>query len=858
MKLTQLRSAAFALVCLLGFGMASSGQTTTVTASHLKLSGYPIPSGQVLLTPVSTTGAPIAFADGTGAQNGPTAFVCQIVNGAIAGAITESGSVSGACTVPDATQTTPANILYEIQVVDQSSGLRTSGMQYTLQGVVGVSGATWPLDHYGPPAATTNISPLQATQGTTLPSPCVGPSIFILLNSGGTYQGSYTCVGGVEVAMSGSGGGSMVYPASGVPVSTGSAWGTSLTAPTSGLVGLTDTQSLTNKTVDGVSPASLAYLDATSSIQTQLNAKAATSSLGSAAYQPSSAFDSSGAAAAAIATVVVPGGKLILPASYTANELADFNFFQQSGSVLVDVSGKNACSGSPCNGTLGSSSAAPTWTPSGLQFALGQNVAWPAGLNGGKSYIFAVYLNTYSDWYAGGYPALLTSSTGNGTNLLLSPISATGGISTAFLSMGFYSGSTTTGTPATLAGFHVLGFDLGTSGTSVDHWYIDGVEQAYTQQLASWGLQTSGNSVFGTGVAGPWGSTSGFSGVAYRALVFSSNLTAAQEANFAYALRADVENRGGQVSNPPIVASSRQALIIGDSMAASQGNTTGTWPSRMASQLQNQAAYNFTNLGLPATQIQLWNSEEATRAVRRCKSNAGNTVVWLMGGTNDAAQGRTGIQIYQDTANEVQQLKQAGCIVFVGTMIDRITPGITAIKDVYDPLIRMNIIADGADGIFDDAAISLLGADGAASGSGGAANFQDGIHPNDPGYGWFATAGAATANYYFGYKQQNPHPITTLPATLTWVDGYNDLAPTSAGQITLPDCTGPSGAKIIINNPQSTFAITVIANNAAVNGNTVSQTINGSTGAVTIPSLSTVTLRDVPNPLSTSGCHWEM
>ena len=99
----------------------------------------------------------------------------------------------------------------------------------------------------------------------TVTLPVTGSTQCLHANSTGIVSGT-----GADC---GSGSGSMVYPTAGIPVSTGAAWAASIAAPSSALVGISDTQALTNKTVDGVSPTTIGYLDATSSVQTQLNLK---------------------------------------------------------------------------------------------------------------------------------------------------------------------------------------------------------------------------------------------------------------------------------------------------------------------------------------------------------------------------------------------------------------------------------------------------------------------------------------------------------------------------------------------------------------------------------------------------------
>ncbi len=556
--------------------------------------------------------------------------------------------------------------------------------------------------------------------------------------------------------------------------------------------------------------------------------------------------------AAPAATV---GSTTVSGASLSSVATADYNFLQGSGGVLTDTSGNGN------DGTLGTGAAAPSWTSTGLSFVAGQGVSLPAALNGTQTFVLGVYINplTAGSQPFNPYPVLMTSSVASagGFNLMYMMTDATQNfVNMTYAPTLYVNSSRSTNAPNLLSGFHVLAVTLGTNGSSLDHIYIDGVEVPnYRLQGASAGAQSSGNLFVGSSGFSTWAG-SGFNGTFYRLRTYATQLAAADVATVSTAVRNEIASRGVLTSPQQIGAFAPQLHAIGDSITYGAGVTTA-WPSLLS--LTNQPSYRLTNWGIAGIGLQGLNGSEPNRVAEHCQSNSGSALALVLAGTNDfqLGGGTTAGAVMNSLMGEVQTLKQAGCRVFVGTMISRGSNDISgtsfdAQKDAYDALILSSARAGGADGVIDFAADPRLGADGANAGS---TYFQsDNIHPTQAGQALLAAAASNALNYAYGYNDANPHDVTALPYSMTAGDGYVSLTGvTGAGTVTLPDCTGQSGATYRIGNPQSAYAVTVAPLNA-------SQLIDGLAfgSTVTVPAHGSVTLRDVPNPKAVSGCHWEM
>ncbi len=568
----------------------------------------------------------------------------------------------------------------------------------------------------------------------------------------------------------------------------------------------------------------------------------------------------SGGAGAVASVNGQTGTVVITPASIgaapgqaiTPGAIADYNY-TVSGSTLIDATGNN-------NGTLVSGSS-PTPLPVGMAFSPYTGINLPAALNSAQTILFSVYINPLGSSNNGqpgvGDANLIGNSVGWASfNFYLMGQYPLGGVAQGAYGPGVYDAGPVTTPVASTSGYHVFalvrGVPNGSGGcATLDHIYVDGVEYAaYGAQGCSANEQASGNLIIGS-LTG-----SGIPGTAYRTVFYAGQLTPLQVAASSNVIRNQDISRGVVTAPQPQPIAVGALNVIGDSITYgfnASGSPLTPYSSLLS--LTNATTTGVNNWGISGITMFAISGSEANRVGPLCKSASGPAVASVFTGTNDFLNisGSTPQSVFGSLTSEIQTLKGAGCRVGVVTMISRRGNGngnggaaYDTDKNAYNALILSGARAAGADFIVDAAANPNLGADGANANT---TYFQsDGIHPTQLGQQQIANAFSNSYNYTFGHNKANPNIVTGATYQMLSGDGAVSLAGTGAQAVKMPDCTGPSGAIYYLNNSTSAAK--------TVTGGT-GQPINGLTTAISIPAYTSLALFDVPNPETSSGCHWE-
>jgi hypothetical protein len=248
------------------------------------------------------------------------------------------------------------------------------------------------------------------------------------------------------------------------------------------------------------------------------------------------------------------------------------------------------------------------------------------------------------------------------------------------------------------------------SNNTINEYYINGLpeQDGLVFRHASAGLQTVGEYQLGGCAAGSGALAANyFTGVIYRVLFYSTQLTSAQIQQNHNAMVAQLAGQGvnpNSISNAP---TQDELLLVGDSITAGY-ETTIPWA---ASLNITQGSFNIDNDGCNGYKLTDFLSVSSNFDCM-LKTNGGKNCLVIWAGTNDLANGADPSTVVGSLGAFCRARRIAGWKVIVVTMLSRVSND--ANKNAYNTLIRQ-LWPTFADGLADVAANPNLGADGAYS-----------------------------------------------------------------------------------------------------------------------------------------------
>ena len=527
-----------------------------------------------------------------------------------------------------------------------------------------------------------------------------------------------------------------------------------------------------------------------------------------------------------------------------ANLLGEYLLNEGTGSVAHDTSGQGN------DGTINGA----TWDGTAdLNFTgTGEFVKLPAALNAAQAFQFAIYLPPYGAATApqapgGGqtsdfpnYPAVICGS--DTSHMCLIANSPT--TSSYLTRFDAYATDGTESAEALTAGWHIVTVLCGSNVNGVvtkTHYLYDGAEVgSYINQGDAGTCPIAPGGNYQLGGSGVYAGNAFWHGKIAASWAWSTHLSladgvAAAKSGLDYIKQKGVQTEFRKMTNiaPQIVAG------LDSRTYGLQLTPTTVWPATM--QLTDPS-YTRVNLGYTGAQVQDICPQFDLLYGPYLNNTGGPSIVVLWGGINDMLKtSGTTRQIANGLRCLVTKAKADGARVVLATEIGGLANQETTIdagKDALNTILRAEAYGWGVDNLADLATDVHLGADGASANT---TCFPDNLHPG-PNCEPYVTAVMQDAvNELIGSTEVNRHSTAAASYSELAGDRFLDLTGSSAQSVALPDCTGYTLKREVVNLGSAGATITA-------SGLVGVGTINAGTRGVFVP---------IPGPMSTAGCHWE-